>query len=418
LRISTAAHQFGDLALGRTILSCRRFVLKTRRNWKMRVSDVRRGFTLIELLVVIAIIAVLIALLLPAVQAARESARRAQCTNNLKQIALAFHNYISTNDSVPVTGIPLVQGFSAVTRLLPFMEQSAIYNAINFSMGPRWSGSGNDLLQSPPFCPSGTSGCGDGDIWGVTNATATANQISSLLCPSDTELGNLTKIYFNGNGQYIGRHSYPFSIGLNPYSNGTGTGGTFIGPAYFPTYQQAFGAPVSSIQGADTPVSIASFTDGTSNTVFVSEWLRGDGIPPASGSKDGLLQTYNPGITVAQFAGMKNANQLYANACQNAAIVPANRWTWKGDWWISSESNTYSHTQTPNRRSCWYSDIGQGGGAGQVANMLAASSRHPGGVNAALADGSVKFFKESINPATWWALATPKGGEVISADAY
>src|SRR5271157_2526382 len=98
-----------------------------------------RGFTLIELLVVIAIIAVLIALLLPAVQSAREAARRAQCINNLKQIGLAIHNYVSTNDTMPPSSIPIQQNFSVRARVLPFMEQQPIYNAINFNYGARWN---------------------------------------------------------------------------------------------------------------------------------------------------------------------------------------------------------------------------------------------------------------------------------------
>ena len=104
-----------------------------------------RGFTLIELLVVIAIIAVLIALLLPAVQSAREAARRTQCTNNLKQIGLAIHNYHSTNDSLPPSGSShffggfIRGGFSCKTRILPYMEQTQVFNTINFALDPEWS---------------------------------------------------------------------------------------------------------------------------------------------------------------------------------------------------------------------------------------------------------------------------------------
>jgi len=376
----------------------------------MLASPRKRGFTLIELLVVIAIIAVLIALLLPAVQAAREAARRAQCVNNLKQLGLAMHNYISVNDAVPPNSVPVVQTFSSTARLLPFLEQQAMYNAINFNVGERWQSFGSNVLKAPPFCPGGAGDCADGDVWAGINATVTANQINSLLCPSDTELGNQTKIYFNGNGQYIGRTSYFPNIGTNPFT--TATSGTVNGPASFPSYSTAYSSAPYNMLKAEKTVSIATFTDGTSNTVCFAEIVRNDGNPPAS-SKDGLGMIYSMVNGPFAFAGQLNANQQYAADCQSST---SRNWSWKGDWWISSQSNTYSHTQTPNRKSCYYAGTGQP--QVMALNVVTAASRHPGGVNTAFMDGSVKFIKESVNPLTWQAIATPAGGEVVSADSF
>jgi prepilin-type N-terminal cleavage/methylation domain-containing protein/prepilin-type processing-associated H-X9-DG protein len=388
----------------------------------------RKAFTLIELLVVIAIIAVLISLLLPAVQSAREAARRSQCTNNMKQIGLAVHNYISSNETVPpvmVMWAPCAtppatncgQTHSILSRLLPYLEQQAIYNSINYQITERWGGGQGDIVGQ---MNGSTADC---DLWGLMNATATANQIQSFLCPSDTGLANLTGFIFRpgGNSQLVGRFNYPYNIGNNPY-NFVATTGTLNGPAYFPAWNQNMnlfnvGNPLQTnpIQ-AEQVVNLAKFTDGTSNTAVFSEWVKGDGIPPGA-SADGLGQVYSfPFLTaVWQYAGLPGEDYLISQECQKATHANQN-WTWKGDWWISGQSATYTHTQTPNRLACYYPNIGQPLSAAVTA--IGASSRHPGGVNMAFGDGSVRFVKSTVNAVVYNGIGTPGGGEVVSSDAF
>jgi prepilin-type N-terminal cleavage/methylation domain-containing protein/prepilin-type processing-associated H-X9-DG protein len=362
-------------------------------------TKAKRGFTLIELLVVIAIIAVLIALLLPAVQSAREAARRAQCTNNLKQTGLAVHNYISTYDVFPwgcyrqhpssdPTQITYTSGGSFLP-LLPFTEQAAVYNAANFNY----------------------------NIFSAGNTTIVATSLSYLHCPSDPAIenrvfmaggnvdgGNMTMCYssYGGNaGTWfeLPRFSWPSASFQSAINNQNGVI-IYLGydnPGIF------MGTPMSGLSRAS--LRLAAVADGTSNTMMYSERAHGK---------------------------LSAQDQI----CWN--------------WWCSGNFGDTSfctmYPINPFNKDSNASTIGTVGGSGDTF-VSSASSFHPGGANFAFCDGSVKFLKESIscwqiNPTTqlpngvtlpdsytyqiapgtqlgvYQMLSTVAGGEVVSSDQY
>ncbi len=342
----------------------------------------KRAFTLIELLVVIAIVALLIALLLPALQAAREAARRSQCTNHLKQLALAVQGYLASNvDSLPPSGVyspsgnpPQTMGlFGMKVRLLPFIEQAPLYNSVNISCDVEAPQGQNDTLRSA--------------------------QVSTFLCPSD---GNVpTGLYqaVDGTG--------PVLIGFTNYANNIGTiysnnGGVLDGPAYL------LGASSSSAGAQGGTVTLAVITDGASNTVVLSEWIRGRGD-----KSPGPQQVYLSGAafpTANTFVPLAN----YVQTCQAAQTIAVN---FRGAFWPNhkcGQGGGYSHIMPPNQNACLFRDPDEEEQPGRT--MIGASSYHPGGVNVALLDGSVRFVSNTVAPATWWALATRAAGEVIAAD--
>jgi len=369
----------------------------------------RRGFTLIELLVVIAIIAVLIALLLPAVQSAREAARRIQCTNNLKQIGLALHNYHTGNNSFP-QGISVnPQGpafnsyanwnsWSAQGEMLGYLEQGPLYNAANFSWGPY------------PV----------NQFTGINNTVANT-VINAFICPSDPNAGAGQ----NGDVSYGGNiNNYAASFGTDT------TGGNYAWDNNPVPWNNQDPMGCVGMFGWAFSYGIQHCTDGTSNTVAYAEWLVGDGKGPGGSHyrgnmemNDGTTNTWYlnaltnvPAITTALTqCATKFSNEPAGTA---AAISDYKGWRWSLGAIGFASFNTI---QTPSDSQYPVGGCQNGSGNEAWANgawAMGAASAHPGGANVLFCDGSVKFVKSSIGRVTWMGLGTRNGGEVISADSY
>jgi prepilin-type N-terminal cleavage/methylation domain-containing protein/prepilin-type processing-associated H-X9-DG protein len=371
-----------------------------------RISRPSRGFTLIELLVVIAIIAVLISLLLPAVQSAREAARRAQCVNNLKQIALASFNYESAQGSFPMGNEPTRLNdpvfqtagqcsdqilYSVFSYLLPFMEQGTSFASMNFSIPGDLSKLGIHAGSHP-------------------NLTALYTQVSSYLCPSDTDAAPdmLTVNYTcRKQGSYAGNRGRYETI-LFPW-----TGNSLPDPAA-PYYSACNFGGGDGMFGPSSVVKISGVTDGTSNTLFFGEQTRFKNEPGSSQFSwvtlaawwgDGTYFSADPSgyggsrITGGAYVVPRlNAPPDTTGAIQSACLT--------GNFGVLVVPSDWLKFAVPPSGPCI--QFGQFGFHGL----------HPGGVNFAFADGSVKFLKESIDINTYRALGTRAGGEVISADAY
>jgi len=318
----------------------------------------RAGFTLIELVVVIFVIGLLLALLAPAIQNAREAARRAQCKNNLHQIGLALHSYESVHRVLP-------QGFNGAdfsphAMLLPHFDQVPLYNSINFS--PPESASSVDAANS--------------------NQTASGTVVGLFICPSETRNDNPGWTNYAGNGGF-GNQVHG--------SNGAFANGNS------PERRHYIGLP--------------SFTDGASNTMAMSEWVLGQGDFSLGGNhhRNAVENVFNTDDLTdpSEF-------DLFTSACRdlNPDTAPLSSWRKSARWLESGFGDTLLNADLPiNSHTCTnFSSVDYG--------AYTASSRHPTGVNTLFIDGHAAFVPASVALPVWRAISTRSGSEPLSQADY
>lgn len=322
----------------------------------------RAAFTLIELLVVIAIIAILIALLVPAVQKVREAAARTQCINHLKQMGLAFHNYEGTQKAVPGIGLSPNQ-ISVHAQLLPYVEQENLQRLYDPSQ-PLFN-----LIAGLP-------------VFNSAQLSAATTRVSLFLCPSDSY-----PCFFT-------RWGASNVAGTNYMVNtGTGTGANYD-----------LRRPTDGVFWNGSRVKFAQITDGLSNTLFMAEALLGTDYDTLAPNPADPRQISSP-----QGIGSSNPSGGTTPPLSDSLCGASQRWVGgRGVSWIYGlgQSTTFNTYSLPNSTlpDCQAHGIGR----------FKAASSHPGGVNALLGDGTVRFVSNSITHANWMALSTASGSEAAT----
>jgi len=315
----------------------------------------RRAFTLVELLVVIAIIGVLVALLLPAIQAARESARRSQCVSNLKQLGLGMLNFADSQKHLPGVGVqPPMAGqnsqwaFSAQAKILPYMEDEALHGLVDFDQ-PLMLGSGGSQTINP------------------VHLEVVKSIVPIYLCPSDGQ----EPLYDANSARWAGT-SYVVNAG-------TGT----------PNY--AFTVKLDGLFWYLSDLRLAKIKDGMSRTMLMSECILGNNIETMASQRSDPRQ-------YASFGGQGAIDDTICETCSRWAGNRGGSWIWGREF-----NTSFSTYYLPNYEG-W--DCARSG-----AGWFAAKSLHPGGLNVLLCDGSVRFVDENVDHMVWRAASTRDNGE-------